>query len=266
MNLEKLEFAPVTLDDVCIGADNKNDSGIHRHFHPYWELKVYEFDGRTRIVMTPPGEVHGQTPRELLTKGWVLHCLEPMLDLSFFSLSSGTTDNFFPWDEADALCPGGLLELIEAIAHAKKSHADARLLSGLLETLWSVIFQVWQRWRGRPVRTSSLADMARYYIERNYYLPSLTVESVASHLGVTAGHLANLFKKDGSTTVRQYIVKIRMNHALRLLRSGCYTVKETADMTGWSCQFYFSNCFRRHFGVMPSKASNLINDAAYMTL
>jgi AraC-like DNA-binding protein len=84
--------------------------------------------------------------------------------------------------------------------------------------------------------------MARYYIEHNYYLSTLSVESVAAHFSVTAGHLANLFKKDGLTT------------ALRLLRSKRYTVKEVADMTGWNCQFYFSNCFHRRFGVAPSQA------------
>jgi hypothetical protein len=41
----KLESGAVTFDDLCIGIDEQHDSGIRPHSHPYWELKVYEFDG-----------------------------------------------------------------------------------------------------------------------------------------------------------------------------------------------------------------------------
>jgi AraC-like DNA-binding protein len=265
MNKEKLEFGLISLDDICIGVDTLNDTGKHRHFHPYWELRIYDTGGgKERVVMAPPGEVHGETSRELLSNGWVLHCREPLLNLSFLNRSTGAEDYFFPWDEVDALCPGGLTELIKSIVRAKEKNINVRLLNALLETLWSAVFQVWANWRERPVRTSSLTDMARYYIERNYYKSTLSVESVASHIGVTPGHLANLFKKAGLPTIRQYLVKVRMDHALRLLHSGRYTVKEAADMTGWNCQFYFSNCFRRRFGVSPSQAANLIKDDSYI--
>jgi AraC-like DNA-binding protein len=265
MNLEKLESGAVTLDDLCIGIDEQHDSGIRPHSHPYWELKVYELDGRTRVMIMPPGEAHGETAHELLTNGWVLHCREPMLNLRFLHLASNhTNDYFFPWEETNAICPGGLLQLINAIVQTKNKNSNVRLLNALLETLWSAVYQVWQNWREHSTRTSSLTDMARYYIEHNYYLSTLSVESVAAHFSVTAGHLANLFKKDGLTTVRQYIVKTRMDHALRLLRSKRYTVKEVADMTGWNCQFYFSNCFHRRFGVAPSQAADLIKDESYI--
>ena len=263
MDLEKLETGIVALDDIHIGIDNHNVLGENWHFHPHWELKVYEIDaGKPQVVITPQEEVHREIAPENLVKGWVLNCGKPMLNLHLFSRSFKIKDYFFEWDAVEAICPGGFLELLESIVNAKKRNADARLLNGLLETLWAIIFEVWQKSQNQPVKKSSMVHLAKYYIERHYDLPSLSVESVAAHFGITAGHLVNLFKKDGVTTAHQYIIKIRMSHALLLLRSGRYMVKEVADMTGWSCPFYFSNCFHRYFGVSPSKATSIPDDVA----
>jgi AraC-like DNA-binding protein len=57
-----------------------------------------------------------------------------------------------------------------------------------------------------------------------------------------------------------------MSHALRLLRSNNYTVQEVAEMSGWNCQFYFSNCFKKRFGVSPSQAAELIYDDHSVTI
>jgi AraC-like DNA-binding protein len=264
MESGKLETPRVLPKHLFVGRDDADVVSENRHFHPYWELKAYRMEDQARVVMTPPGSVHGNTPYTELQRGWALHCREPMLTLSFFSLEEGVTDYLLPWNEVDALCPGGLIGLIEAVVRAKETLADARLFNALLETLWAAVDRTWKIWRGRPIRTFSLTDAARYYIEHHYYQTELSVETVASHAGVTAGHLANMFKKDGLPTVRQYIIKVRMEHALRLLRSKRYMVKEVAAMTGWSGQFYFSNCFRRHFGVAPSRAAEAIRDESYV--
>ena len=260
MKLDTLEFTIERLVDFHIGPDYKNDSGIDPHFHPYWELKVYEDEMRPRMVMTPPDSVHGQTKRNLLATGWILHCREPMLNLTFHDLDTEKGMDFLlDWKSADALSPGGLMGLIETMRRVVES-GDLPLLNLMQRVLWGVVNHVRRDSQDKTKRPLSPLEMAEYHIERNYYHSSLSVEEVAYYTNVTPGHLANLFKKAGKTTVRGRIVEIRMNQALRLLRSGRHTVGEVAEMTGWSCQFYFSNCFRRRFGVPPSKAVDLICD------
>jgi two-component system response regulator YesN len=78
------------------------------------------------------------------------------------------------------------------------------------------------------------------------------VEKIAEHLGITAGHLANIFKKESLGTVRQYLIRTRLKHAERLLKTGRYTVKDITELTGWNSQFYFSNCFKKHYKIPPS--------------
>jgi AraC-like DNA-binding protein len=268
MNIETLQFELQALEDICIGPDDINDSGHNRHFHPYWELKVYEFDERPRMVMTPPETLHGETHHFLLVSGWVLHCREPMLNLTFRNkLNAEVKDFLLPWNSIDFICPGGITAVIEAIALAARSgNADIRLLNAIQNTLWAAVFHVLRFSVKNSTLPLSLVDMAKYHIDRNYYRPTLSVAGVASHIGVTAGYLANLFKQMEDVTVRRYIINVRMSHALRLLRSNNYTVQEVAEMSGWNCQFYFSNCFKKRFGVSPSQAAELIYDDHSVTI
>lgn len=259
MNTDTLQFEIKSLDDICIGADDRNDSERNRHFHPYWELKVYEFEGRPRVVMTPPETLHGETNHHFLSDGWVLHCREPMLNLTFRD-NEKVKDFLLPWQSVDSICPGGITALVEATTRAKNADTDLRLLNGIQATLWAGIYHVWRSFLKNSKSPLSIVEMAKYHVARNYYQRNLSVEGVASHLRVTAGHLANLFKQAEEDTVRGYIINTRMTHALRLLRSKAYTVQEVAEMTGWNCQFYFSNCFRKRFGVRPSQAATLIHD------
>jgi AraC-like DNA-binding protein len=260
MNIETLEFEIQKLSDFSVGADEKNASGVDPHFHPYWELKTYLDEGRPRMVMTPPDTPHTETHRALLATGWVLHCREPMLNLSFGNASSVAGKDFLlSWKNTDTMCPGGITGLLDSLARMPEN-GDLRLLNGMQTVLWSVVSLVWRNSRGNASRALSVVDMAKYHIERNYYQSTLSVEDVAAYVGVTSGHLANSFKKAERQTVRGFLIDTRMNHALRLLRSGRHTVGEVAEMTGWSCQFYFSNCFRKRFGVAPSKAAELIDD------
>lgn len=267
MEVKKLETPGVRLEHIFVGCDDADVISENRHFHPYWELKAYRLKNQPRVVLTPPGVVHGNTPYTQLRTGWSLHCREPALTLSFYTPNEKEkiVDCLLPWEKLDALCPDGVIGLIQAVVRVKEQCSDERLVHALLETLWAAVDHIWKNWRDRPAQVFSLTGAARYYIERNYYQTTLTVENVASHVGVTVGHLANVFKKDGLPTVRQYIVKIRMEHALRLLCYKRYSVKEVAAMTGWNCPFYFSNCFRRHFGIPPSQAAGTLGDGAYVS-
>ncbi len=264
MDIKVLDTGTISLNNVFIGINDQAVSLKNRHFHPYWELKAYEFDESVHMVINPPNQIHGETPYPEFSSGWTLHCQEPMLNLSLFDSQDLATNHFFPWDEVNKLCPGGITGLLEAIVRAKSQYADERLFNAFVETLLAAVYRTMRSCQEQPAKASSLTDIAKYYIERNYYKTSLSVESVAASVGVTAGHLANIFKKEKLPTLRQYIVEVRMEHALRLLRSKCYTVKEVSDMTGWNCQFYFSNCFKRKYGVTPSQAATHIKDDSYI--
>jgi len=123
----------------------------------------------------------------------------------------------------------------------------------LLKTFLSALGVVLEQSFGAA--QTSLAAGVVNYINRNYYRDNLSVEDVAAYLRVTPNYLVSRFRGETGSTIRRYLVSTRLEQAELLLRSGCYLVKDAAKLTGWNSAYYFSNCFRRHFGFPPSEIS-----------
>ena len=55
------------------------------------------------------------------------------------------------------------------------------------------------------------------------------------------------------TTPVAFIRSIRLRRAAALLQEGKLTVNEIAERTGFSSPSYFTKCFKKEFGVLPSE-------------
>ena len=55
------------------------------------------------------------------------------------------------------------------------------------------------------------------------------------------------------TTPVAFIRSIRLHRAAALLQEGKLSVNEIADRTGFSSPSYFTKCFKKEFGVLPSE-------------
>ncbi len=103
--------------------------------------------------------------------------------------------------------------------------------------------------RGEEAVTETLA-----LIETHYYDVDLTVGAIAETAGVSASHLTALFRQITGQTLHQKLIATRLRHAVRLLTETNRSIKEIAALTGWRNQLYFSNVFRRRFGLAPTEA------------
>ncbi len=88
---------------------------------------------------------------------------------------------------------------------------------------------------------------------RDAYVRDLSLEEIATSLGVTGGHLARVFKKATGRTFADYLARYRVARSLELLRDPARRVGEVADLVGYADQRYFSELFRRLVGVTPSE-------------
>jgi len=93
---------------------------------------------------------------------------------------------------------------------------------------------------------------ARLFLESHYYEQELSVEMVAHRLGVSASHLAFLFREETGRTLHQTLIELRMQRSIDLLRNTTLSIKEIASLTGWNHQLYFSAAFRKHYLQPPS--------------
>jgi len=231
-----------------------------QHMHNYWEVKAFPDGNETSsspvIMLVPPNVIH-DTTQAMFAEGasFVIGFMRPRI-----SLRLKTGERLCLFSRVDDLCPGGIEGILSKIQALLDGDIEKSLLKKLLNNLiYSLLTAVEIAFKSSPGIEEKydfpLIERACDYIERQYYNGDLTVEKVAEHLGITAGHLANLFKKESLGTVRQYLVRTRLKHAERLLKTGRYTVKDITELTGWNSQFYFSNCFKKYYKIPPSAVS-----------
>jgi len=79
------------------------------------------------------------------------------------------------------------------------------------------------------------------------------VSDIVRFAGVSPQYLSSPFIRTTGRTTRQNLIAIRLNHARELLEDPRYLVKDVAVFTGWRSQFYFSNSYRKAFGIPPQK-------------
>jgi len=121
----------------------------------------------------------------------------------------------------------------------------------LLKSLFSTLYRFVDSDSMKTGVTDPIGKVADY-IQRYYYRSGLTVEHVAEYIGLTPNYLVLIFRQEIGITIKQYLTKTRLEEAEKLLKTNRFLVKDVALLTGWSCPYYFSNCYKKQFKVSPS--------------
>lgn len=82
---------------------------------------------------------------------------------------------------------------------------------------------------------------------------NVTVNEMAAMVGLTPVYFSSLFKRHTGETVKQYQIRMRLNHAEKMLRSGQCNVSEAAQGSGFCDVYYFSRLFTQYKGIQPSQ-------------
>ena len=99
-------------------------------------------------------------------------------------------------------------------------------------------------------------DAIKYMLR--YYAQELTTRDVANILHLNANYFCDLFKKETGFTFLEYLTKIRIKAAERILREKVNVkVYELASMVGYADSKYFSKVFKNETGMIPSEYRKL---------
>lgn len=79
------------------------------------------------------------------------------------------------------------------------------------------------------------------------------IESLAENMFMSRSNFYRKVKALLGVSPNEYLRTFRLEQAASLLRTGEYTVSDIYMYVGFSSISYFSSCFKRHFGVAPSK-------------
>lgn len=102
----------------------------------------------------------------------------------------------------------------------------------------------------RPIR------IVKQYVSEHYGEP-LTLEQASTLAALSPAYFSTVFKKDTGMTFLEYLSKVRMDMAKRLLKETNRTVADICQTVGYSDVRYFSKTFAKYSGLKPNEYRKL---------
>jgi AraC-like DNA-binding protein len=146
---------------------------------------------------------------------------------------------------------GAVIRLLECL----KSPLDSRMLGR--QTVREIVYRVLQGEQGGALRSLASRDehfsrIARVlkYIHAEYARP-LSAEELARRAGMSVSAFHHNFKLVTASSPLQYLKRIRLDQARRLMAHDGYNASTAARAVGYESPSQFSREFKRLFGVTP---------------
>lgn len=99
---------------------------------------------------------------------------------------------------------------------------------------------------------NELVQRIVHYLSTQYAEP-VSIELMATTLGFSRAYLSRVFKRHTGMTPVEFLLRLRIDHARRLLRERReLTVEQIAASVGFQDPLYFSKQFRRICGMPPT--------------
>lgn len=102
----------------------------------------------------------------------------------------------------------------------------------------------------RPIR------VVKKYVEEHFGEP-LTLEELSQVVDLSPTYLSTIFKKDTGMTFLEYLSKVRMDMAKKLLKETNDTVADICGKVGYSDVRYFTKTFTKYAGLKPKEYRKL---------
>ena len=116
------------------------------------------------------------------------------------------------------------------------------ILAGQLFILASSLFSTERK-------TNQYVKKVKDFIKSSY-MQDVRVERIAESMSLSRRYLSRIFKEETGRSIQEYLIRIRMDEARRLLECG-HTVSESAILSGYSDLANFSKMYKRIYGKSP---------------
>ena len=102
------------------------------------------------------------------------------------------------------------------------------------------------------IKSKEIVERVKRYILNNYK-KDLSLKEVAEIVYLNPNYLSEIFKCRTGENFIEYITRIRIDHAKKLLRDLGYKTYQVGQMVGYEDPSYFSKVFKKTVGVSPSR-------------
>lgn len=146
-------------------------------------------------------------------------------------------------DERVVKLPAAPFESLRDLEHRKDTREEMAL-----SALYLIFAELFSGKSGQPHYVRRMINM----IHASYHSEQLSVARIAEELSLDRRYLVRIFKEKNGVGIQEYIIGVRMEHALTLLQNG-FGVDTTAKMVGYHDSFNFSKMFKKRYGLSPKQ-------------
>lgn len=93
-------------------------------------------------------------------------------------------------------------------------------------------------------------SLAMEYME-NHFRERCTLEDIAAHVHLSPVYFHGIFRTAVGKTPYEYVTRLRVEEAKRLLLTAGLSMVEVSEACGFSTQSYFNHVFRARVGITP---------------
>ncbi|MCX7708428.1 MAG: response regulator [Clostridia bacterium] len=101
-------------------------------------------------------------------------------------------------------------------------------------------------------QNSILIQKAKKYISE-HISKEIMLSEVAGFLNMSHCYFSTVFKQITGESFSDYVAKVKIAEAQKLLKKGKYKIYEVAEMTGYENAYYFSRVFKKVTGSTPKE-------------
>lgn len=102
----------------------------------------------------------------------------------------------------------------------------------------------------------NLVEKVKKYIDENY-MRNITLEKAAEYVFISSYYLSRIFRKIEGMNFKDYLIKVRMEKAKKMLVSHRKSIKQISMEVGYSDQNYFSRAFKKYANRSPKEYGRL---------
>lgn len=96
-----------------------------------------------------------------------------------------------------------------------------------------------------------IIQKAREFINANYHDSGISLHTVAAVVSLSPNHFSTIFSQETGETFIEYLTRIRIENAKRLLAEGNMKTTDIAYAVGYNEAHYFSYIFKKNTGLTP---------------
>ena len=87
----------------------------------------------------------------------------------------------------------------------------------------------------------------------NSFKKKVKLDELVSQIGISKSQLIRGFKASYGVTPYKYLLKLKLEASLTMLKYTEIPIRQIAFDLNFADEFYFSNAFKKHFGLSPQK-------------